>query len=120
MTNLDVNAIVDEALGGFKIMEGREKGSNEGIIGKVITVNNFEYCDMGENSCWAYTIKEEPEKFYFAGSGLSKIFENFLAKCGGDYEELYQSIPKTLAIKLVLEITVTKNKQHFVKPVKVK
>ena len=82
-------------------MENREKGDTEELIKRKssVTINDCEMCtltnDEGEEeNVWAYTIKEEPEKFYFAGYVLKKIFENILAECEGDYEELYSAVIK--------------------------
>lgn len=98
---LDIKKIARKATVVAEIMENREKGDTEELIKRKssVTINDCEMCtltnDEGEEeNVWAYTIKEEPEKFYFAGYVLKKIFENILAECEGDYEELYSAVIK--------------------------
>lgn len=76
-----------------EIMMDRDKISTEEIIDEFdgdITITEIEWCDMGENSAWAYAFEEDKDKFAFAGKVLGNVFNACLAACGGDYEELYK------------------------------
>lgn len=96
---LNIKSIAKKATVVAEIMENREKGETEELIksGIVYTINDCEECritnDKGEEeTVWAYTVEENPDKFYFAGYVLKKIFENILAECEGDYAELYSAV----------------------------
>lgn len=80
------------------IMEDRTKGDTEELIARkeVVHIIDCELCTItnegAEDRVWAYTIKEEPKKFYFAGYVLKKIFESILDECEGDYTEMYSAV----------------------------
>ena len=82
-----------------EIMENRDKGTTEELINKKapVTINDCEVMDIvndaGEKEqVWAFTIKEEPNKFYFAGTVLKNVFVEILKECNGDYCELYSAV----------------------------
>lgn len=103
---LNLKNIAKKATVIAEIMENRTKGETEDLIElkEPVTINDCELClltnDEGkEERVWAYTIKEQPEKFYFAGFVLKKIFESALEECGGDYTELYIAVQGGLKVK---------------------
>ena len=82
-----------------EIMENKTKGTTEELIAKnsPVTINDCEVMEITNESgererVWAFTIKEEPNKFYFAGTVMRKIFEDALTECEGDYTELYSAV----------------------------
>lgn len=96
---LNIKSIARKATVVAEIMENRDKGDTEELIklNSQVTINDCEECRItGENgneeAIWAFTIKEEPKKFFFAGFVLKKIFESLLIECEGDYDELYSAI----------------------------
>lgn len=97
--SFNIKSIAKKATVVAEIMEGREKGDTDELIARkeAVTINDCEQCsitnDKGEEErVWAYTIKEEPKKFYFAGYVLKKIFEEILVECEGDFAMLYKAI----------------------------
>ena len=96
---LNIKSIAKKSTVVAEIMENREKGETEELIAlkRPVTINDCEECRLindnnEEEIVWAYTLKEYPEKFFFAGLVLKKIFESILAECEGDYEELYNAV----------------------------
>lgn len=98
--SINVKSIAKKATVVAEIMENREKGNTAELIKaeKVFTINRCEMCLLpkddgnGEERVYAYTVEEIPEKFYFAGFILKKIFDSILEECEGDYEEMYAII----------------------------
>ena len=89
-----------------EIMENKTKGETEELVKKgVVTINDCEHVMLHkendeEENVWAFTIEEEPKKFYFAGKILSNVFNDILAECDGDYTELYKAVnEQTLKVK---------------------
>ena len=96
---VNIKSIAKKATVVAEIMENREKGDTEELIKlkTPVTIKDCEVCtltndDGEEENVWAYTIEEEPKKFYFAGYVLKKIFERILEACQGDYVELYSQL----------------------------
>lgn len=96
---LDLRSIARKATIIAEIMENKEKGITEELIelGKPVTINDCELCqitnDKGEpEQVWVFTIKEIPNKFFFGGYVVKKIFESIVEVCAGDYTELYSAV----------------------------
>ena len=98
--SINVKSIAKKATVVAEIMENREKGDTAELIKakNAFTINNCEMCLLpkddgnGEEKVYAYTVEEKPDKFYFAGFILKKIFDAILEECEGDYEEMYALI----------------------------
>lgn len=98
--SINVKSIAKKATVVAEIMENREKGDTAELIKakNAFTINNCEMCMLprddgnGEEKVYAYTVEEKPDKFYFAGFILKKIFDSILEECEGDYEEMYALI----------------------------
>lgn len=121
--NYDVNfdEVLDASLNSFKIMENRDKGETIDLVGKDITIDNFEWCEMGEKSCWAYTVENDKNNFYFAGSALAGIFENALEKFEGSYTDLYNAYRGAKnKFRVKLSNTKTSRGQNYTKVERVK
>lgn len=55
----------------LSIMEGRTKGENCEIEGKVVTINDFDII-KGESDYAVYTVKEIDDTFFFGGMVLTE------------------------------------------------
>lgn len=105
------------------LMEDREKIETEDIIKNygTITLEDFVWAEMGENSCWVYTFLEDREHFAFAGVSIKSILDKLLEEYDGDYQALRAAYTdETLkkdgdVIKLKLEYGKTKAGQRFTK-----
>lgn len=54
------------------LMEGREKGDTNELIGTVNTINEFGFLPNENGEAYAvFTVKERPGKFYFGGTVLT-------------------------------------------------
>lgn len=113
---LNIKAIARKETVVAEIMVGRDKGETEDIIKsrKPITINDFEACEITNDEgvkevVYAYTTKEEPNKFYFAGLVLKRIFESIIAQAQGDFEEAYNAV-REQGLKVKLGEKRTKNK----------
>ena len=53
-------------------MEGKEKGDSAELIGTVNTINNYGFLNNDKGEAYAaFTVRERPNKFYFAGGVLT-------------------------------------------------
>lgn len=97
------------------LAEGKEKISTEEIIDKYpekITINGFERCEMGNKVKFIYTLKEEPEKFAYAGLMLEKCFNSIISAYGGDYiraQKEFSLDKQGLPVKLEKKTTLDGN-----------
>ena len=85
---MNFRKVAKEAIKVSDLAENREKISTEELIEKYpekITISQFERCEMGNKVKFIYTIKEEPEKFAYAGILLEKCFNKIIQAYGGDY-----------------------------------
>ena len=104
---MNIKSIARKATVVAEIMENREKGDTNYLIhaNKPFTIDNCELCllpgDEGNTErVYAYTVKELPDLFFFAGFVLKKIFDSILEECQGDLEEMYDMIrQETLPVK---------------------
>lgn len=99
-----------------EIMDGREKGDTSDLIknGKPVQINDFEAChitnkDGEEELVYAYTVEEQPKRFYFAGFVLKKIFDAIVSSCDGNLEEAYGEVRKQ-KLKVLFGEKKTKSK----------
>lgn len=104
---MNIKSIARKATIVAEIMENREKGDTNHLIqaNRPFTINNCELCllpgdDGNTERVYAYTVKELPDNFFFAGFVLKKIFDTILEECQGDLEEMYALIKQeTLPVK---------------------
>ncbi len=79
-----------------EIMNEKTKGVIDEIIGKCVTVNDYEFMSGDDGEFVVFTCKEIPDVFYFG----SKVLTEGLKKCDeGGYGEEIRS--EGLPIKLV-------------------
>lgn len=111
---IDISKVAQKATTLAAIMENKEKGDTEFLIYKKrVTINACEMVELinedGEKELvWAFTISEEPEMFFFAGTVLKNVFEALLDACEGDYEKLYEAVDEQT---LTVEFGEAKNKK---------
>ena len=96
---INLQKVAQKATTLAEIMEGKTKGETSELIKRKapVTINDCEVMELtndeGEKEqVWAFTITEEPKKFYFAGTVVRNIFLAILEECQGDYAELYSAI----------------------------
>lgn len=63
-------------------MEGRNKSDMESLIGQIVTINEFGFMtdDTKDHQYAAFTVKEDPANFYFAGQVLTDILQTYEAE----------------------------------------
>lgn len=122
MKKFDMTKAAKKSVVLAEIFEGKDKIDTDDIIRKYpngIHVNDIEFITMqgesGEEQFWAYTFDEEPDKFAFSGFVLAKIFNELLAICEGDYEELYESFRANGGLNIKLSSSKTKKGQPITK-----
>lgn len=79
---------IARALHAGKLTEGRTKGDVKELIAKYpngvqITGADILHDQKRGTDYVCFTIAEEPEKFYFGGSVVTKYFSELIAACGG-------------------------------------
>lgn len=99
MTELNLNELLVEETCISMLMENREKGDTKDLIGKKVTINDIDFCELpnddGEpEQQIVYTIKEESDKFYFGGFVIKKYFNTALSKLLGDVSKLRELVRK--------------------------
>lgn len=88
------------------IMEGKTKGDTSDLIGTIVTIDNFDFLN-GDNGKFAvFTVKEDPDLFYFGGMVLSDHLTQ-LADDGYLEEIQKEGLPMLLTKKK------SKNKQMY-------
>lgn len=122
MRQLNIKKMAQKAVVLAEIFEGKEKIDTDTIIQNYpngIHINNIEFITMmgekGEEQFWAYTFDENPNVFAFSGYVLAKIFNDLLAACDGDYEELYESFRANGGLSVRLSASRTKKNQPITK-----
>ena len=99
MVELNLNELLVEETCISMLMENKEKGDTKDLIGKKVTINDIDFCELpnddGEpEQQIVYTIKEEPDKFYFGGFVIKKYFNTALSKLFGDISKLRELVKK--------------------------
>lgn len=110
---LNLKSIAKKATTIAEIFGDKEKISTEDIIRDFpngIHIDKIEYVSIdSDKNFWAYTFKEAPYKFAFAGHILGKIFECILEECEGDYAKTYEEFEKSGGLYVVLKNGKTKS-----------
>lgn len=101
-----------------EIMEGKEKGDTQQLIdyGKKVTLNNFEPVvlaneDGEAEEVFAFTVKEFPHYFFFAGHIMRKILADWV-KAYGNYEDCIEDYKKCDPVELKFSTGKTKAKRQ--------
>lgn len=122
MKALNLRKTAQKAVVLAEIFEGKDKIDTADIIKNHpngIHINNIEFITMtgenGDEQFWAYTFDENPNVFAFSGFVLAKIFNELLAQCEGDYEELYESFRAAGTLNVRLSVGKTKKGQPITK-----
>lgn len=122
MKQFNIKKMAQKAVVLAEIFEGKDKIDTDTIIRNHpngIHINNIEFITMkgdnGEEQFWAYTFDENPNVFAFSGFVLAKIFNELLAVCDGDYEELYESFRANGGLSVRLSTSRTKKGQPITK-----
>ena len=97
------------------LIDGLEKIDTEDLTAmEYITIEQFCVVKVDdENSVYAYTIKELPKNFAFAGTILSNMFFEIVTNFNGDIEKANAQLKKENGIKIKLTTrTSNKNKNY--------
>ncbi|MGL5718729.1 MAG: hypothetical protein ACRCXT_21045 [Paraclostridium sp.] len=70
------NKIKEISNSGLEIMNGRDKGDIQEILGETIVVDNYDFGKGEQGDYVVFTIKDNDTEFFF---GSSVVTENFLA-----------------------------------------
>ena len=118
--NVSIRELAQKATGASSLQLGREKMATEELIQAhpdVMTLEQFDIVTMENGKepkeTYVYTIKEEPEKFMFAGAALVKIFKALLETFEGDLGEANEVISKQGGLKFRMEPRTTRNGKEF-------
>ena len=55
----------------LKIMQGREKGDVDDLIGVICDVDDFDFMEDDGHKYVVFTVKEDPANFFFGGQVLT-------------------------------------------------
>lgn len=114
---ISIRELAQHALGIPNIQIGREKMKTQELIEKhpdEMTLESFDIIAESEEkgTTFAYTVKEEPKKFMFAGVQLVQIFKSLLDATEGDIGEANEMLKKE-PLKIKMEPRVTRNGNSF-------
>ena len=59
----------------LEIMQGKEKGNTDDLIGEIVTITDFDFLNSQNGKYGVFTVKEHPDTFYFAGQVLTDDLE---------------------------------------------
>lgn len=85
-----------------KLAKDREKGETAELLGKKITIIDYEFIETGDDRYIAFVTKEIPEKFFFGGTVLTKDLSTL-------DEEGYSSKIRTEGLEVRLTEKSSKN-----------
>jgi len=57
------------------LMEGRDKGDQDDIIGEIVTVTDYGFMKSDKGEYVAYTVKEYPKNFFFGGGIMTEYMQ---------------------------------------------
>ena len=80
------------------IMQGKEKGESEDLIGTIVSIDDFDFLN-GENGEYAvFTIREDDSHFFFGGKVLSEKLKTFQTEGYTDLIKI-EGLPMVLSTK---------------------
>lgn len=96
-----------------ELMAGREQLKTEDLIGKEVTVVQFDFAtitDKGvEKTFPVLILKEYPDHYYNGGTLLMKLCQAWAAEYDGDIEAASADLEKSGGVKLRFKTTKTKS-----------
>lgn len=110
--------IARKAVGNCKLEVGREKIETDKILGKELTIRDFEYVEYTDKntgeviSYYVVIFEEYPDNFYRAGLQLSEICYDI--EHDEDAEKMIDEIHE-YGLVVVLEKVKTKDNNNFTK-----
>ena len=91
------------------LMENREKGDLQTLIGRVVTINDFGFLkDNFNNDYVVFTVAEDTNNFYFGGKVLTEDLQEL--ESDGYGEEI-----RTIGLPIQLERAISKNNREYTK-----
>lgn len=97
-----------QALTLSRVMEGREKLETEDILGKELTIDEFDIVTLDGKSFGVCHFVEYPEKYYNGGAILTKLFTSWANLYSGDIEAASNGLKKDGGVKIQLAAAKTK------------
>lgn len=98
---------VKELGNSLPLMENREKGSIDNLIGKEVTIIDYGFMkDEHDDEYVAFITKEDNSNFYFGGSVLTQDMKELDA-------EGYSDEIKSFGLPIKLEKKMSKNKREY-------
>lgn len=110
---IDFRKIAIDNLSLSPLMSGREQIKTEDLVGKEVTITNFDFAtitDNGEEKTFpVLLLKEYPDKYYNGGILLQKLCLAWAAEFDGDIEAASNSLCDEGGIKIRFRATRTKS-----------
>ena len=89
------------------IMQDRNKGETEDLIGTIVTLDNYEFMNKGkEDEYVVFTVKEEPNEFFFGGQVMNDRMREF-------EDEGYRDSILDEGLPLVLSTKKSKSNRNY-------
>jgi hypothetical protein len=88
------------------IMEGRNKGETDDLIGVVVTLRDYGFMSGDNGEYVVFIVDEEPNEFFFGGKVLTDDMQKFEA-AGRHADVVAEGLPMVLTKKK------SKNKQTY-------
>lgn len=114
----DFRKIAIDELSLCPLMAGREKLTSEDLIGKEVTIVEFDFAtitEKGEKKTFpVLLLKEYPDHYYNGGTLLKKLCEAWAAEYDGDIEAASNDLLRSGGVKIRVSATRTKTGNNLV------
>lgn len=100
--------VAKKSAGHIDLIEGREKSMQEELVGREVTLKDFDFLESEGNTFAVFTVEEEPKKYYNGGTSITRLCQDI--SCD---EELVAEVREN-GLRLKLTATKTKSKRDFV------
>ncbi len=104
MAKINFRSIAEESMTLSRLHNGREKLETSDVVGKPLTIEEFDTAVSNDGKVFAvFTFKEMPKKYYNGGLILTKMVNAWAAEFDGDVElanQEYINSKESVVIKL--------------------
>lgn len=100
--------LAKKSAGHIELIDGREKAMQEELVGREVTLKDFDFLESDGNTFAVFIVDEEPKKYYNGGTSITRLCTDINSD-----EELVEELRKN-GLRLKLVATKTKSKRDFV------
>lgn len=77
MVNAKVLAEMKKRFNGCELMQNRNKGDFDAVVGEVLTVEDYQRLTGEDGNYYAVVFEEDADNFYLSGGALTEMLETW-------------------------------------------